>query len=80
MRKAGVKGVRAAIYLDAATKDPKKPSDVMLAAIVDTNDVVQGEQNELDKAEVKRDELERYYNIFRESHIYFRGISKGKFD
>ena len=76
MRKSGVKAVRAAIYLDAATKDPKKPTEAMLSALVDTNEVVQGEQNELDKAEVHRDEMERYYNIFREAHLYYRALSK----
>lgn len=80
MRKTGVKAVRAAIYMEAATKDPKKPSDVMLAAMVDMNDIVQGEQTEYDKAEVDKDALERYYNIFREAHIYYRGVAKGKFD
>jgi len=76
MRKSGVKAVRAAIYLDAATKDQKKPTEAMLSALVDANDVVQNEQNELDKAEVHRDEMDRYYNIFREAHLYYRALSK----
>lgn len=80
MRKTGVKAVRAAIYMDAATKTDKKPSDVLLEATVNMNELVQGEQNDFDKAEADRDELERYYNIFREAHIHFRGIAKGKFE
>lgn len=80
MRKTGVKAVRAAIYMEAATKDPKKPSDVMLEAIVNLNDVVQAEQTSLDEAEVNRDNLERYYNIFRDAHVHFRTIARGKFD
>jgi len=80
MKKTGVKAIRAAIYMEAATKDPKKPSDVMLEAIVNQNDIVQGEQNSLDEAEVNHDDLERYYNIFKEAHVHFRGIAKGKFD
>lgn len=79
MRKSGVKAIRAAIYMEAATKDPKKPSDVMLEAIVNMNELVQGEQNELDKAEVDRAALERYYDIFLNAHIYFRGVAKGNF-
>jgi hypothetical protein len=79
MRKSGVKAVRAAIYMEAATKDQKKPSDVLLAAMVDMNQVVQSEQDDLDKAEVERDDLERYYSIFQQAHIYFRGIAKGNF-
>lgn len=80
MRKTGVKAVRAAIYMDAATKTDKKPSDVLLEATVNMNELVQGEQNDFDAAEADRDELERHYNIFREAHIHFRGIAKGKFE
>lgn len=80
MKKSGLKAVKAAIYMEAATKTDKKPSDVMLQALVDMNDIVQGEQTAFDQAEVSRDELERYYNVFREAHIHFRGIAKGKFE
>ena len=80
MRKSGLKAIRAAIYLDAATKDPKKPSDVMLEAIVNTNDIVAAEQKAYDEVEANKDNVERYYNIFRESHIHFRAIAKGRFD
>lgn len=80
MRKAGVKSVRASVYLEGATKGDKKPSDVLLQAQVDVNELVQSEQQGLDESEADRDELERYYNIFREAHIYFRGISKGRFE
>jgi hypothetical protein len=80
MRKSGLKAVKAAIYMDAASKGDKKPTEASLSATVDMNELVQGEQHALDEAEVERDELERYYNVFRESHIFYRGISKGKFE
>lgn len=80
MRKSGVKAVKAAIYLENATKSDKKPSDVMLAAMVDSHEVVQSEQDSLDKAEVSKAELERLYDIFGNSHIYFRGIAKSNFN
>lgn len=80
MRKTGVKAVKAAIYMEAATKDPKKPSDVMLQAIVDMNEIVQKEQNDYDSAEVEKEDTERYFNIFKEAHVYFRTIAKGRFD
>lgn len=80
MRKAGLKAVRAAIYMDAASKGDKKPTEAALSATVDLNDLVQGEQSAFDLAEASRDERERYYNIFREAHIYYRGISKAKFE
>lgn len=79
MAKSGVKAVRAAVYLSEVQKADKKPSDVLLAAIVDSDEIVSSEQTRLDTAEVDRDDLERYYNIFREAHIYYRGISKGRF-
>lgn len=79
MRKSGLKAIRAAIYMEAATKGDKKPSDVMLQAIVDLNDMVQGEQAAFDAAEVDRDDLERYFSIFQAAHIHFRTIAKGVF-
>lgn len=80
MRKAGLKAIKAAVYMSAATTPEKKPTEAALAAIVDCDSSVVDAQNELDSAEVERDSLERYYNIFREAHIYYRGISKGKFE
>lgn len=80
MRKTSVKAIRAAIYMEGATKDPKKPSDVLLQAMVDMDKIVQAEQESYDKAEVERDDLERYYHIFREAHIHFRSLAKGRFE
>ncbi len=80
MRKTGVKAVKAAIYSDTCSKSDKKPTEAAIDHIINLNELVQGEQKDLDEAEVSRDDLTRYYNIFREAHIYFRGIAKGKFD
>lgn len=80
MRKSGLKAVRAAIYMEAATKDPKKPSDVMLEAIVNLNDVVQAEQNSFDSSESEKDNLERYFSIFQAAHVHFRTVAKGRFE
>ncbi len=80
MRKSGNKSLRAAVYLEAATKDPKKPSDVLLEALVNSNELVQGEQTRFDEAEVNRDALQNYLSVFREAHVHFRTIAKGKFD
>jgi len=80
MRKSGVKAVRAAIYTETASKGDKKPTEAALAAAVDMHEVVQSEQKAFDTAEVERDDLSRYYSIFQNAHIYFRGIAKGKFD
>lgn len=80
MKKSGVKVIRAAIYLEEAKKTEKKPSDVMLEALVNSNDLVHSEQSRLDEAEVSRDELHNYLNIFKECHIYFRAIGRGRFE
>lgn len=81
MRKSGLKAVKAALYLDVASKGEggKKPTEANIAAMIDSADVVQGEQDAFDKAEVGTAELERYYQVFKEAHIHFRGVAKGKF-
>lgn len=80
MKKSGVKAVRAAIYLDEVAKHDKKPSDSMLDNIVNVSSIVQAEQDKFDQAEVEYEYLENYMNIFREAHIHFRSISRGKFE
>ena len=80
MRKSGYKAVAAAIYMEAATKQEKKPSDTLLENTVLLNKVVQRERDELDAAEAQRDSLQNYFNIFKEAHIYYRGIAKGRFE
>ena len=76
MRKSGTKTIKATVYLEAALKDPKKPSDVLLGALVDTNELVIGEQKRLDEAEVLKSSLDNYMSIFNNAHIYFRNIGK----
>ena len=80
MRKSGLKAVRAAIYTTAKSDTSAKLTEAGVAAVIDTHEVVQGEQNELDKAEVTCDELERFFNIFKDGHVHFRTIAKGRFE
>lgn len=80
MRKAGLKSLKAQAYMDACSKSDKKPTETALEHIVNTNELVKVEHKDFDEKESLRDNLTRYYNIFREAHIHFRGISKGKFD
>lgn len=80
MRKTGVKAIRATIYSDIVDKSEKKPTEAAIESEIVRNEIVQSEQDKLDTAESTRDELERYYNIFREAHIHFRGIAKGRFE
>lgn len=79
MRKTGVKSIRAAIYLDSASKGEKKPTEAMLAALVDSNELVTNEQKSFDESEVEKNELERYYNEFNTAHVFYRIIAKGTF-
>lgn len=77
-RKSGVKAVRAAIYLETIqSSEGKRPTEAQMSAIIDTNALVSSEQAALDSAEVLKAELERFYDIFNQSHIYFRQTSKG---
>lgn len=78
-KKSGLKAVRAAAYMAAAATGDKKPTEAAIAAMVDTNQMVSTEQDGLDMAEVTRADLERYYDIFLNAHIYFRGVAKGSF-
>jgi hypothetical protein len=80
MRKNGVKSIRAAIYLDIVSKSDKKPTEAQITATIDTDKIVGDEQGAFDMAEVSKADLERYYDIFGNAHVYFRTISKGRFD
>lgn len=79
MRKAGLKAIRAAVYLEVSSKSEKRPTEATIAALVDSDDIVRNEQQAFDTAEVERDDLERYYNVFIQAHVHFRQVSKGNY-
>lgn len=81
MRKSGLKAIRSALYtkITAVGEGSKKPTEAAIDAMITSESVVQSEQDELDKSEVERDRLERYYDIFVNGHIFYRGIAKGKY-
>ncbi len=80
MKKSGVKTIRAAAYLEAASQGDKKPSDKLIEAVIDSDPVVVENQKMFDEAEVEVNALENYLSVFHEAHIYYRGIAKGKFE
>lgn len=80
MRKTGVKSIRAAIYKNILSKNDKKPTEAAIQAEIDTDTLVTSEQESFDKAEVDKNSLERYYDIFVNAHIFYRGVAKGKFE
>lgn len=80
LRKTGVKSIRAAIYLDIVRQADKKPTEMQLTSMLDSDKIVLSEQEAFDTAEVQRDELERYYSIFQNAHIHYRSVAKGRFE
>lgn len=80
MKKSGVKSLRAAIYLDIVQKADKKPTESQIDATITSDKIVMREQQSLDEAEINLDQLDRYYDIFREAHIHYRNVSKGRFE
>lgn len=80
MRKSGLKAIQAAVYLTETQGKDKKPTEAALQHTINTTEAVNSEQDKFDSAEVDRNELERYYNIFTNAHIFYRGVSKGRFN
>ncbi len=80
MRKSGVKAIRAAIYLDIVQRSDKKPTEAQITAMLDTEKIISDEQTAYDLAEVEKNDLERYYSIFQNAHIFYRSVSKGRME
>lgn len=80
MAKSAVKAIKAGVYMNTVNGADKKPTEAMITSIIDSDESVIDEQRKLDTFENERDGLNRYYDIFREAHIYFRGIAKGRFE
>lgn len=77
MKKSGVKALRAALYLDIIQKSDKKPTEAGIAAMIDSDAMVQAEQQKLDEADTTSAELERRYDVCLNGHIFMRGLAKG---
>lgn len=80
MRKSGLKAIRATVYNETCAKTEKKPTEAQLDSLITLNEIVQAEQDGLDKSEAERDELQRLYNIYQNAHIFYRGVAKGNFN
>ncbi len=80
MRKSGVKAKRAEVYQSECSKYEKKPSDSVLEAAIEVNPEVREEQKLFDEADSRKESLETYLGIFKDAHIFFRGIAKGRFE
>lgn len=82
MKKNGLKTMRATAYMETLDefKNEKRPTEAFIDAAIVMNENCNKEQDLLDKAEVRRDGLEIMLGIFKDAHIYFRGISKGRYE
>jgi hypothetical protein len=78
--KATLKEQKAKLFVTEATKNEKKPSDTLLNAMVDSDGAINEIQQAFDESEVERDEIFRLFAIFKDAHLHFRAISRGKFE
>lgn len=80
MKKSGLKAIKSAVYMKAATASDKKPSDTLLENVVNLDNQVATSQDLYDSADARKESLTLFFGIFREAHIYFRGISRGRYE
>jgi hypothetical protein len=80
MKKHGVKVTRADAYMEEIKKHDKKPVESFLEAAVTMNGNVIEAEHDYAKADVHREMIHNYLDIFKDAHIYFRGIAKGTYE
>src|SRR5207237_4885408 len=80
MRKRGLKAIKSAVRMEEVKRHDKKPTESALQDVIDTSELVMGEEAAFDDSEVDFEELRRQYDIANESHLYFRSIAKGRFE
>lgn len=80
MKKHGVKVTRADAYMSEIKKHDKKPVESFLEAAVTMDGNVIESEHDYAKADVQRELIQNYLDIFKDAHIYFRGIAKGSYE
>ena len=80
MKRHGVKAVKAAVYTQEVAKHEKKPSEGFLENAVNLDKMVADEESAYAQADTTKDQLANYLDIFKDAHIYFRGIAKGNYE
>ena len=80
MKKNGLKTMKANAYMKNATATEKKPTESMLDAMVTQDKDVANSAELYERADAKTASLTIYLGIFKDAHIYFRGIAKGRFE
>ncbi len=81
MRKRGLKALKSAVRTEAirTAEGARKPTEGVLDDIVNLDELVAKEEASFDEAEVKTEALERLFGIFKDGHIFFRGVARGNF-
>jgi hypothetical protein len=81
MKKNGMKAARAQKYIELCGLTEKKPSDTFLEQQVTLDKVlVIPAVDAWERADARRENLMLYLGIFKDAHIYFRGIAKENFN
>ncbi len=80
MKKHGVKVTRADAYMTELKKHDKKPVESFLDATITMDKNVIEAEHDYAKADVQREMIQNYLDIFKDAHIYFRGIAKGSYE
>lgn len=80
MKKNGMKAAKAQAYLDICRASDKKPSDVYIEQEVTLNSTVCTTVDMFDRADARKENLTLYLGIFKDAHVYFRGIAKGTYN
>jgi hypothetical protein len=80
MKKNGLKAIKSRVYMDAATSGDKKPAENFLENLVNLSTDVCVSQDMYDESDSRKESLSVYLGIFKDAHIYFRGIAKGKYE
>ena len=80
MRKNGLKAQRAQAYMDECNKSEKKPAEGYLENVVTLDPKVKLAQATYDEQDARKESLTLYLGIFKDAHIYFRGIARGNYN
>lgn len=79
MKKNGLKATKANAYMREINAHDKKPAEGFLDQAVALDPLVNTTVDLFERADARKEELTLYFGIFKDAHIYFRGISKGNY-
>lgn len=80
LRKSGNKALKSAIRQEFVAKHDKKPTEGQIEDATNLDTTLRDEENSLHEMEVERDYIRNAFDIFKDAHIHFRGIAKGRYE